>query len=484
MKRLNFNPWLDLTTFDKLSNLYWLLILLWLTACSKSYEQLAAARSARALQAHQDQTEIVIGVAWPKTEWKDQFVDGVDLAIEEINAAGGVKISGECNICEQMNSVCNQCTSQNTNCDKCKLKTQLCDTCRRQEISNGSKWGHRKITRQLEERDYSYRPRPTIRNAEQLLAKRVSRTFVSNPEVVAVIGHPYTTEAIPASVIYQYYGILFLVPAMIQSELTQPGFNQVFRTVPGIQQMADQLAGYCALSKKYHQMVIFAERNLYGEELTNSFAKATAKLGIDLVFRGSFFTETKNFKDLLAEVQTKKFDAILLAAWGKNSAQLVKQAREMGITQPIIGTEAMYYDEFILYAGISAAEGMIMPAPFKPSFSKAKPFIQKFQEVYKKEPLPKAAEGYDNIKLLAHAIEFADSSEPSVIANTLHYMKPWIGVTGVHSFDNSGEIKGKQYSFYQVKSGKFEFLPTAHLPYLFYKLNSRSAKTKTLDEEN
>jgi len=479
MKRLNFNPW-----FNRPGWIIWLLILLWLTACNKGYEQYAAERAARALQAHQDQEDIVVGVAWPKTEWKDHFVDGVDLAIQEINVAGGVKLNSECNICEEMDSTCNQCTLQNTDCDKCKLNTQLCDTCRRQEISNGSKWGHRQITRLLEEEDYSDLPRATIRNADQLLAKRVSHPFVSNQEVIAVIGHPYLTEAIPAAVIYQYYGILFLVPATIQSLLTQPGFNLTFRTVPGTQQMADQLAGFCALSQHYRQMVILSERNLYGEELADAFAKTAADLGINIVLKGSFFTETINFKDLLAAVRIKKFDAILLAAWSGESAALIKQAREMGITQPFIGTEAMYYEDFILWAGIPAIEGMIIPTPFKPSFNKAVPFIQKFKEVYNDEPDTTAAQGYDNIKLLAHAIELANSSEPSIIATTLRYMKPWIGVTGVHSFDEHGEIKGKQYSFYQVRNGKFKLLPTAHLPYLFYKLDHRSEQTKTLEGGN
>jgi branched-chain amino acid transport system substrate-binding protein len=226
-------------------------------------------------------------------------------------------------------------------------------------------------------------------------------------------------------------------------------------------------------------MVLLNVRTEYGEELVNSFAESASQLGIKIVHNSSFFADTTNFRDnIIATFKMKEFDAIFLAAGSKDGSELIKQSREMGVTQPFIGGDALYSEKLANVAGKEAAEGTVVPTVYKPTFNIAQPFIQKYKEKYQETPEIWSAQGYDSIKLLAHAIERSNSLVPSTLATTLRYMSPWVGVTGVHAFDRYGEIEGKQYSFSILHNGKFEAMPDAHLPYLFYKLERRSTSSR------
>jgi branched-chain amino acid transport system substrate-binding protein len=452
-----------------------LFILVLLSACSKTYDDYVQQREKRAKEIQQTKKDIVIGVAWPK-DHSGYFIEGVNLAAEEINEAGGVKLSNRCEICIQARAEKNNCEIQKANCDKYEKFRQLCDTCKRQQISNGREWSGVKLALLLEEKAYLKQPNPKIRNASQALANKIARQFANNLDVIAVIGHPPSAEAVPASITYKNYGILFLAPASTNAQLTRPSFNLIFRTIPNNQLMAEQLAGFCALYKHYKKMVLLNVRTDYGEELINSFAESASQFGIQIVHSGSFFAGTTNFRDnIIATFKMKEFDAIFLAAGSKEGSDLIKQSRDMGITQPFIGGDALYSEKLANVAGKEAAEGTVVPTVYKPTFNIAQPFIKKFKEKYKKEPEIWSAQGYDSIKLLAHAIELADSAVPSTLATTLRYMPLWVGVTGVHAFDQYGEIESKQFSFSILHNGKFEAMPDAHLPHLFYKLEKRSA---------
>jgi branched-chain amino acid transport system substrate-binding protein len=454
-----------------------LFIVVLLSACNETYDEYIQQREERAKETQQAKKDIVIGVAWPK-DHSGYFMEGVNLAVEELNEAGGIKMSNRCEVCIQARSEKNNCEVQKVNCDKYEKFRQLCDTCKRQQISSGREWSGVKVTFLSGEKAYLKPPNPNIRNASQALANEIARQFANNLDIIAVIGHPPSAEAVPASVTYKSYGILFIAPASTNAQLTRPSFNLTFRTIPNNQQMADQLAGFCALNKHYKRMVLLNVRTEYGEELVNSFAESASQLGIQIVHNGSFFAGTTNFRDnIIATFKMKEFDAIFLAAGSKDGSELIKQSRDIGVTQPFIGGDALYSEKLANVAGKEAAEGTVVPTVYKPTFNIAQPFIQRYKEKYKEEPEIWSAQGYDSIKLLAHAIERADSIVPSTLATTLRYMPPWVGVTGVHAFDRYGEIEGKQFSFSILHNGKFEAMPDAHLPYLFYKLEKRSTDT-------
>lgn len=413
----------------------WFIVLysLVISACTQPYQASYDQREKRAELAQKEKKDIIVGIVWPYNA-QDSFVKGVNLAVQEIND-----------------------TDFDNNGTKGVLDRRL-TTIVVDEL--GVKPGY-----------FSRKQR----NLDQLLALQTAHTFTRNSDVVAVIGHAMPLEAIAASVIYQQHGILFFAPAATNLSLTQPGFPLTFRLIPPNQEQAEQVAGYCALTKNYKNMIILHERTPYGEELADSFNETAAALGINIVYRKSFFKDQADFKGTISDLQGKKFDAIFLAmSEDMTAVAMIQQLRKM-INAPfdLVGSHFMNLPSVGIGAG-KAADGLVVPAVFNPSFNLAHKFVEKYKLTYNGEnPDAWAAQGYDSIKLLAHGMQEAGSSVPSAVATTLRYMRTWIGVTGVHSFTESGEIRGKKYFFREWGNGDFNALEGAHIPYSFYSLAHR-----------
>jgi len=420
------------------------LLILTVISCTQPYQVSYEQREKHAEIAQAKKTDIFVGIVWHYVE-QSSFINGVNLAVQEINNKDfdndGIK------------GVLNR-----------QLKMIIID-----ELGIEHGYFHK------------YFPRSKQRNIDQRLALQLANTFTRNPEVVAVVGHAMPIEAIAASVTYQHHGILYFAPVATNLLLTQPGFKLVFRLIPPNQEQASQLAGYCALTKNYKNMVILHERTAYGEELADSFNETAAALGIKIIHRQSFFKsrEQVNFKSIIADVQGKKFDAIFLASSEDQTAvEMIKTARKMlnNISFDLVGTHFMNIPSIGQEAG-SAAEGLVVPTVFNSAFNLADNFVRSYKMNYNgEEPDAWAAQGYDSIKLLAYGMQESGSSVPMVVATTLRYMRTWIGVTGVHAFAENGEIRGKKYFFRQWEKDHFSALEGAHIPYSFYSLAHRRTK--------
>ena len=311
------------------------------------------------------------------------------------------------------------------------------------------------------------------RNFEE--SKPLIRRIASDPEVTAVLGHRKSSIAIPASVIYEKSQVVFLSSFATSKMLTGHNFQYVFRMTPNNEVMAKQLASVAHLLN-YQDVVILYARNDDNRELAFVFEEASVDKNINLVKRASFFDGEQNFRPIISQFNNEPFDAVFIASGAESAARLTKQLREMGIEQPILGNESL---NSLRYSQISGKAGnkTILPSlyhedqnnPLKLAFKK------KYQAKYQEVPDHNAAQGYDSMKLMAAAISRAGATTPSLISSTLHFMPAWVGVTGIHAFDTSGEMQGKKYYFQTWRGGKLSKLPAVHASYLLSRFQSSLA---------
>ncbi|GEM_PF-485803 len=291
----------------------------------------------------------------------------------------------------------------------------------------------------------------------------------NNLDLLAAIGHHNSETSIPASITYEYRGMLYLSPRATLVALTSHRFSYVFRTIPNNKQMAAQLAHFVKL-QGYKRIVLLYSRDPYAEEVAAKFYENAVNNDTQIVHRASFFEHRRNFRSLIADFRGKKFDAIFLAAWPAAAAKVIKQTRDMGIKeQPFIGVDAMDSGLLAERAG-SAADGTVVPTVYDARAVTSQDsvrFINNFQARFNRTPDTWAAQGYDGVKLLAYAMNDAKSTVPLAVATTLRYLNFWLGVTGAYRFDRSGDIYGKLYKFNELKDGRFESIGSAHLHYAF-----------------
>lgn len=393
---------------------------------------------------------IVVGIAWTEGEEKAQFLRGIQLAHEEITAKG-LRVGGE----------------------KRKLK----------------------LIKYYEPSPFGEGYRHRERNYAQTIARRSARALSAHKEVIAVIGHEYSTVAIPASVIYLTEGILYMAPSATMIALTQPGFENIFRTTINNEHEGEQLAAFCYYHDYRKLAVINLRSHPYSEELAETFSKHVAKIAEDkkdsnfrVVFRGSFFEHQKDLRNLIAELRGVEFDAVFIPLFSDAALRLLGQSDEMGLSTTFIGNDELASSGFEQMIPVNRLKktgiDMIIPVAYNPSSNMAQAFVEKFETRFGVHPDDRAARGYDSLKLLAEALEKSPSAVPIVVANTLRFMEPWIGSTGVFAFDHNGELKGKVL-FFKEMSDKGKFLPIAgaHLPYLFERLEKRRLAEERSEQE-
>ncbi|MFP5213946.1 MAG: ABC transporter substrate-binding protein [Acidobacteriota bacterium] len=295
----------------------------------------------------------------------------------------------------------------------------------------------------------------------------IAQRFADNPDVVAVIGHFNAYVSIPVSITYEYHGLLMLVPTTTSAELTsRSGFQYIFRSVPTEAYLAERVAkaiGDRALSR----VMVYFYNDDYGRSMANAFEHCAGNHGcmvLDRLSYDSTSTEKTFRRDLNRWKRTFTFDAIFIAGRTPQAATFIAEARRMGIDVPIFGGNAM--DSPTLFeAGGKAVNGTIVGTFFHPDDTDLETldFDRDFTARYGERPNSWAAQGYDAVKLLAHAMEKAGNTVPIEVARAMAAIQGWMGVTGPHSFDANGNVRGNEVDLIVARDGKFEFLrPPKH----------------------
>ena len=289
----------------------------------------------------------------------------------------------------------------------------------------------------------------------------IAQEFADNLDITAVIGHAYSFISIPASVIYEFNGLVMISPAASSPKLTQRNFKRIFRVIPNDDDMGPQLADY-ASQKGYKKMMIYYIKDEYGLGLANAFEKRAEELGIQIFDRLSYDSTTKPrvfYNDFLKWKENYKFDAVFLAARNPvRGAEVIIQARKVNLNVPFISGDALN-SQRLIDTGKEAVEGTIVPSNFYPYDKRevVQNFIESFKEKYNKMPDTWAALYYDAAKVLFYAIKKAGTTNPRIVAETLHNIKNFQGVTGNISFTKRGDVIGKKLFMKIVKNGRFVF---------------------------
>lgn len=352
----------------------------------------------RARRTARKEGDITIGVAWPFSGVKGFMREGVDMAVGEINEAGGV------------------------------------------------------LGRKL---------RVIFKDDEGSVSKGrvVAQSFADDPEVVAVIGHCDSHVSIAASPIYEFSGLLMLSPASTNPRLTRQGFKRVFRNIVTDEAIGAELAHY-AREKNYKRVIIYYVRNAYGKGLANVFERTASGLGIHIVDRLAYDgVSEREFGMTLTKWKDLDYDAIFLAASLPHGAKFIVEARKRNVTAPFLAGDGMDMTLLTEIAG-EAAEGTVVGTTF--SSDVPRPEVKALNEKFKKKhgalPDLDGATGYDALKVLAYAMEKAGSVVPDRVADALRSLEGWQGVTGIHRFDEHGDVVGKPVIFKVVRKRALVFL--------------------------
>jgi branched-chain amino acid transport system substrate-binding protein len=374
------------------------LLLAALAACGR--ESVAERRAAVTADPKAD---VVVAAVWPwATRREFHFGEGLDLAVDEVNRAGG--IGGR------------------------RLRLLRVDDL--ESVDEG-----------------------------RLVAQRLG----DSASVVAVIGHLQSYVTVPASTIYGQAGLLHFAPVSTDPALTAQGLDRVFRGTFTQDAVGARMAEFAA-ARGLKRVGVYYVRNPYGRGLANAFEERAGAAGVTVAAREAYEptddVSGQPFAQTLGEWKALDLDAIFVAGEVPAAAALVAEARRQGITVPMLGGDAMHAETLLRVAG-RAAEGMVVASMFHPDEPRAevRRFTATFRQRYGREPDMFSAIGYDAVHVLAAAMRRAGSPDPDRVAQALRDSAGgWVGATGAFRFDPHGDALDKPVVQLEVRGGRFEFV--------------------------
>ncbi|MEK4522165.1 ABC transporter substrate-binding protein [Psychrobacillus sp. FSL W7-1493] len=199
-------------------------------------------------------------------------------------------------------------------------------------------------------------------------------------------------------------------------------------------------ANFAANELKVKNVAIYADNSSdYAKGLAASFKKDFEAAGGKIVAQESYVAKDTDFRSTLTSLKSKNPDFIFIPGYYEEVGLIVKQAREMGITVPLMGADGWDSPDIVDLAGADALNNTYIITAYSSEDpdGKAKAFSDKFNEKYGEAPNSFHALGYDTVYLLKDAIERADSTDGTKIKEALEATDNLDLVTGLYSMDEN-----------------------------------------------
>jgi branched-chain amino acid transport system substrate-binding protein len=286
-------------------------------------------------------------------------------------------------------------------------------------------------------------------------ATAVANQMVAD-KVVFVAGHYCSGSSIPASDIYKEGKILQITPASTNVKLTDDAFAKgnttVFRTCGRDDVQGSTVGAYILKYHRNAKIAILHDKSPYGKGVADETKKALNKGGMREAMYESYNDTDKDFTALINKMKQAKIDMIVLGGYHQNGAMLIKQSREQGFGAQMVGFDALEDAEFGKLGG-SATDGVLMSFPPKAEDDpKNEALVKKFRDS-KYEPAGYTLFTYAAVKVWADAATKAKSTDAAAVAAALR-QGTYESAVGPLAYDQKGDIKNPVYDIYVWKGGR------------------------------
>jgi len=279
---------------------------------------------------------------------------------------------------------------------------------------------------------------------------------MANDGVIFVDGHYCSSSSIPASAVYAENGILQISPAstspLLTDEATKKGWDNVFR-VCGRDDAQGRVAGhYIAEHYKDKAVAILHDKSTYGKGLADETKKAMNAAGLKEAMYEATNADDKDYSALISKMKQSNIAVIYLGGYHTEAGLLVRQAQDQGLKAVLIAGDAMATDEFWSITG-PAGEGSLMTFPPEP---RNLPSAQATVAAFKKqgyEPEGYTLFSYAAMQVYTEAVARAKSAKLDDVSKAMHGGK-FETVIGTIGFDEKGDVVGPDYVLYVWHDGK------------------------------
>jgi branched-chain amino acid transport system substrate-binding protein len=283
--------------------------------------------------------------------------------------------------------------------------------------------------------------------------------LINVDKVVAIIGPMTSGAALAAAPSANEAKILLVTPTATSPKVSGAG-SYIYRGCSRIDKQAEALTDYIAKNYQPKTVGVLYSNEPYGKGCNDLFGKYFEKLGIKVVATESFMRGAKDFKAQLTNLKAANPDILFVPGYYQETAPAAAQARQLGMNQRIIGVYGDISPIYCELAGKSA-EGHLVASEYHEEYDSAKnkKFKEAYYKMAKaiaNEPvnIMFAALTYDMTNMLAEGMK-KNGPTPDGIKKYLDEVKDFDGVTGKLAFNPEHDVTKGDVSLFEVKDGKY-----------------------------
>jgi len=288
----------------------------------------------------------------------------------------------------------------------------------------------------------------------------IAAKYVTQDKVVAMVGDPCTGLTKVAADIAQKNKVVIFSAGATGTGVVEIG-DYVFRNTLLDQFAAPSMVDWMINKKGWKNFAIITSMNNgYSTALTPVFKKAILDKGGKIVAEDSINDGETDFTAQVTKLKGAKPDVLVFTGYYKEAALIMKEAQRKGLDITLVGGDGLYGQDLAKLGGSAVEEKVIFYAGFsvdQPS-PETKKFLEAYRARYNEDPDMFSAQYYDAVMILAKAMTDAKSTDPSVFKNELAKLKDYPGVSGNTTFREDREPIKSPVFLLTVKGPKFPAL--------------------------
>jgi branched-chain amino acid transport system substrate-binding protein len=261
--------------------------------------------------------------------------------------------------------------------------------------------------------------------------------LVTNEGVVALIGALEDGASHVMTRVILKLEVPMVNTAGTDPTLTEHMIPWLVRTRPDDRQTCYALARRIFQEDRHERVVVFRSNDRYARAGIGEFNDAARRLRHPVLLEERYLASETSWPAQIERIRAAKPDAIVVWSRAATAGRVVRALREAGLRQPVYGPERLADEAFVREAG-DAAEGVVCTYPFDTRRTDAAwvSFAARFRARFGREPEPFAAYAYDGVTYLVQAVREAGVDRAKV-RDRLFALATYAGVTGVARFDTT-----------------------------------------------
>ena len=279
----------------------------------------------------------------------------------------------------------------------------------------------------------------------------VANKFVADG-VKFVVGHFNSGVSIPASEVYAENGILEITPAATNPVFTERGLWNTFRVCGRDDQQGEVAGAYIAANFKDAKVAVIHDKTPYGQGLADETKKALNAAGVTEANYEGVNVGDKDFSALIAKMKEAGVTLIYWGGLHTEAGLIIRQTADQGLKAPLFSGDGIVSNELASIAGDAVAGTLNTFGPDPRNNPAAKDVVEKFRAAGF-EPEAYTLYAYAATQILAQAATAAGSNDPQEVAKAIKEKGPFKTVLGELSFNEKGDRTDADYVVYEWKKG-------------------------------